>query len=261
MAMRIASWNVNSVRARLEQVQRWLREAQPDVLCLQETKVIDDEFPADTFSRAGYDVVHAGQKTYNGVAILSRRPSEEVRVGLDDAPPEEERRLIAATIAGVRIISCYVPNGKSLDSPSYEHKLKWLGRLRKTLEANWSPQEPLALCGDFNIARDERDVFDAEKMRGQLHFSPAEHTALSEVLDFGLQDSLREKTDEGGLFSWWDYRMGAFRRNRGLRIDYVFITEPLRKILVDAHIDRSTRGWEKPSDHAPMVIDLDTTNR
>ncbi len=256
MALRIASWNVNSIRVRLEHVQRWLREAEPDILCLQETKVTDTEFPSDAFSRAGYDVVHSGQKTYNGVAILSRGPPKDVRIGLEGDEPGEDRRFIAATVAGIRIVCCYVPNGKSLDSPSYTQKIQWLHRLRQTLETDCSPQQPLVLCGDFNVARDERDVFDAEKMKNQIHFSEAERAALDEVLGYGLVDSLRETTQEGGLFSWWDYRMGAFRRNRGLRIDYLFITEPLKGRLEAAQIDRTPRGWERPSDHAPVFIDL-----
>jgi exodeoxyribonuclease-3 len=254
--MKIASWNVNSIRARLDHVQRWLEQAKPDVLCLQETKVPDSEFPSETFSHLGYEVVRAGQKTYNGVAILSRTPLTDVRVGLTGEEEGADRRLIAATTQGVRVVCAYVPNGKTLDSPSYQEKLRWLEQLRETLEADWSPHRPLALCGDFNVAREASDVFDPDKMAGQIHFSEPEHQALQRVLEFGLSDSFRLKHHEPKRFSWWDYRMGSFRRDRGLRIDYVFVTAPIRDALIEADIDREPRGWERPSDHTPVWIDF-----
>ncbi len=259
--MRIASWNVNSVRARLDHVADWLRAATPDVLCLQETKVVDSEFPSETFARLGYETAHVGQRSYNGVALVSRHPIEDVAVGhsetaLPESTGSTDARLIAGTVGGVRILSAYVPNGKSLDSPSYVEKLDWLARLRRTLDATCSPGHPLALCGDFNIARDARDVFDPALMEGKIHFSAAEKQALDHVLSFGLKDSLRELHHEPGLFSWWDYRMGAFRRNRGLRIDYIFVTEELMERVQSAGIDLEPRTWDKPSDHAPVVIDV-----
>jgi exodeoxyribonuclease-3 len=255
--MRIAAWNVNSIRARLDHVNDWLKSAQPDVLCMQETKVVDADFPTDSFARLGYETVRVGQKTYNGVAILSRHPISDAMIGHSEARPDDNARLISATISGVRVISAYVPNGKNLDSPSYAEKLDWLTRLRKTLDQSADPSSPVVLCGDFNIARDGRDVFDAKQMAGKIHFSEAEHRALDNVLAFGLKDSFRELHQEGELFSWWDYRMGAFRRNRGLRIDYVFANEPVIGSLKNASIDVEPRRWEKPSDHAPVLIDFD----
>ncbi|NLE85259.1 MAG: exodeoxyribonuclease III [Myxococcales bacterium] len=254
--MRLASWNVNSIRARFELVVEWLREHQPDALCLQETKVADHEFPTETFQRLGYEVARCGQRTYNGVAILSRHPIEDVQVGLVGAEPDDDKRLIAGTVAGVRLLSAYVPNGKALDSPSYEEKLRWLERLRETLDRRYRPQQELLLCGDFNIARDERDVFEPERMQGQLFFSAAEHAALERVLAFGLVDAFREVEPEGQHFSWWDYRAGAFRRNRGLRIDYAFLTEPLARRLAGCWMDKAARAKDKPSDHVPVVVDL-----
>lgn len=257
LPMRIATWNVNSIRARLDHVNDWLRLAEPDVLCVQETKVVDPEFPTETFARLGYETARIGQSSYNGVALISRHPIEQLSLGLVDAEAGEDARLIAATILGVRVLSAYVPNGKNLDSPSYSEKLTWLSRLRKTLDATCSPDQPVVLGGDFNIARDGRDVFDAEAMLGKIHFSKAEHDALDEVLAFGLSDCFRHKHEEAGHFSWWDYRMGAFRRNRGLRIDYVFATRVVTQALTSATIDRVPRAWDKPSDHAPVVIDFE----
>ncbi len=254
--MRLATWNVNSIRARLELVVEWLREHQPDALCLQETKVADHEFPTEAFQRLGYEVAKCGQRTYNGVAILSRHPIEDVQVGLVGAEPEDDKRLIAGTVAGVRLLSAYVPNGKALDSPSYEEKLRWLERLRETLDQRYHPDGELLLCGDFNIAHDERDVFEPERMRGQLFFSAAEHAALERLLAFGLVDAFRQVEHEGQHFSWWDYRAGAFRRNRGLRIDYAFLTEPLARRLSGCWMDKDARAKDKPSDHVPVVVDL-----
>jgi exodeoxyribonuclease-3 len=257
LLMRIATWNVNSIRARFDHVNEWLRSVQPDVLCVQETKVVDSEFPTDTFARLGYETVRVGQRSYNGVALISRHPIEAPSLGLFDATQGEDSRLIAGTILGVRVLSAYVPNGKNLDSPSYLEKLKWLGRLRKTLDATCSPDMPVALGGDFNIARDSRDVFDPEAMAGKIHFSPPEHRALEDVLAFGLEDCFRRREEAAGNFSWWDYRMGAFRRNRGLRIDYIFGTRKIAENLTAATIDKLPRTWEKPSDHAPVVIDFE----
>lgn len=254
--MRIATWNVNSIRARLDHVERWLRQAHPDILCLQETKVEDSSFPTDTFSRQGYETVLSGERSYNGVAILARHPIDDVTIGLADHSPEDGQRLIAANVRGVRVVSAYVPNGKNLESPMYQRKLEWLSRLKSTLERTCTPGSPLVVCGDFNIAREELDVFDVERMKGQLHFTDEEHRALDELLAYGLYDAFRRKNRETKAFSWWDYRMGAFRRNRGLRIDYVFVNQPILQVLENALIDTEPRAWEKPSDHAPVLIDF-----
>jgi len=254
--MRVATWNVNSLRARLDHVEKWLALESPDVLCLQETKVTDNEFPTDTFSRLGYETVRAGQRSYNGVAILARHPISDVRVGLWDSPPEEDRRALSATVRGVRVFSIYVPNGKSLDSPAYAEKLAWLERLRVTLDKTCDPESPIVIGGDFNVAHDERDVFDPLAMAGQIHFTNVERAAVDRLLGFGLSDAFRLLEPAGGLFSWWDYRMAAFRRDRGLRIDYLFVSRAVAAGLVGAHIDKAPRGWDKPSDHTPVVVDF-----
>ncbi len=256
MIMKIASWNVNSVRARLGHVEDYLRLTSPDVLCLQETKVTDDEFPLESFSRLGYETARVGQKSYNGVALISKHPISEVQVGLVPSRDEDDARLISGVVEGVRILSAYVPNGKSLESPAYTEKLDWLARLTATLDQITTKEQPVALCGDFNIAKDERDVFDPELMEGRIHFSPREHDALFRIEAWGLTDSFREKNQSSGVFSWWDYRMGAYRRNRGLRIDYIFVSRPIVDGLTSALVDDTPRGWEKPSDHAPCVVEF-----
>lgn len=255
--MKIVSFNVNSIRARLEIVEDYLARVRPDVLCMQETKVVDDEFPTEEFTRLGYTVAFAGQRTYNGVAIASRSPMSDVRVGLFDDEAGSEPRLIAATVAGVRVMSAYVPNGKDVALPSFREKLRWLERLRITLDTmSPGPEGSIALCGDFNVAREDRDVHAPERLRGRLHFHPEEHKALDHLLAFGLFDSLREKDPAPKRYSWWDYRGGDFRENRGLRIDYVFVTAPLRERLLDAGIDVAPRKLPKPSDHTPVWIEL-----
>lgn len=253
--MKVASWNVNSIRARLDAVLGWLDEHAPDVLCMQETKVVDDEFPSEEFQRLGYGVSISGQPTYNGVAILSRLPESDVRIGLHDAHDSDEKRLISARIGDVRVMTAYVPNGKNVESESFAFKLQWLERLRETVRA--VPEDDILLCGDFNIAREERDVFDVERMRGQLHFHPKEHEALDRLLALGLKDSLRLFHPEPGLYSWWDYRAGAFRRNRGLRIDYIFLSTSLARRCVSASIDKDARALSKPSDHAPLLVEFE----
>jgi exodeoxyribonuclease-3 len=253
--MKVASWNINSIRARLDAVLAWLDEHSPDVLCMQETKVVDDEFPRDEFQRLGYSVSAAGQPTYNGVAIVSRLPESDLRIGLLDASPSDEKRLISAQIAGVRIVTAYVPNGKSVESDDFAYKLAWLERLQNTLSE--LPERDVLVCGDFNIAREERDVFDVERMRGNLHFHPKEHASFDRLLELGFEDSLRLFHPEAGLYSWWDYRAGAFRRNRGLRIDYILLSRLLAKRCQAASIDKEARARPKPSDHAPLLVSLE----
>ncbi len=254
--MKIATWNVNSLRARLSHLEDWLRAAEPDVVLLQETKVTDEEFPLETIARAGYEAAFAGQKSYNGVAILSRRAIGDVRVGFPDAAPNDDRRLLEANIEGTVFVSAYVPNGKTLDSPSYPEKLAFLERLRSLVETHHANRRTVVLGGDFNVCLDERDVFDVAAMRGQLHFSDPERVRMRALVDVGLLDAFRRFETDGSHFSWWDYRMGAFRRSRGLRIDYLFVSETLAPRLRSCRIDRTTRSWEKPSDHAPVVLEL-----
>ncbi|HEX4475411.1 MAG TPA: exodeoxyribonuclease III [Polyangiaceae bacterium] len=251
--MKLATWNVNSIRARHAALFAWLARVEPDVLCMQETKVVDDDFPTDEFLRMGYAVAMAGQKTYNGVAIASRLPMSDVRVGLHDETDPKDKRLIRAKIDGVVVYSAYVPNGKSVESPSFREKLGFFARLRETLERETSPDAPAVVCGDFNVAPDDRDVYDPDALRGQLHFSDAEHAALADLKRFGLVDLFREKHDEGGLYSWWDYRGGGFHRNLGLRIDLLLATRPLAARCSSADIDVEPRHADKPSDHTPVV--------
>lgn len=257
--MRVASWNINSIRARIEHVHRFLRETEPDVLCLQETKVTDSDFPTDTFARAGYETHRVGGKSYNGVAIVSRHPVTDVRIGFVDGRVGDECRLIAGTVRGLRVLSAYIPNGKSLDSPAYEDKLAWLDRLLTTLRADGAPSSPIALCGDFNVTRDDRDVYDPVRWRGQIHCSDRERAALGRLMDLGFSDSFRNRCDQPGHYSWWDYRAGAFPRNRGLRIDYVWLSGLASERLLAARIDSMPRAWDKPSDHAPVIAELEWT--
>lgn len=254
--MMVASWNVNSIRARGAAVLDWLERTNCDVLCMQETKVVDAEFPREEFSRLGYSLAISGQPTYNGVAIASKHPLEDVRIGFVGEPEASECRILSARVLGVRVVTVYVPNGKSVESEAFRYKLSWLERLRMNLNQYVSERE-LLLCGDFNIAREERDVYDVEKLRGQLHFHPDEHRAFDKVLGYGLTDSLRLFDDSAGRYTWWDYRAGAFRRDRGLRIDYILLTEALAQRCRAAGIDKQERSRPKPSDHAPLFVELE----
>jgi exodeoxyribonuclease-3 len=256
-SVKIASFNINSVRARYDLLLGWLGKHAPDVLCLQETKVADEEFGTLELQMFGYSVAMAGQPSYNGVAIVSRLPMRDVTIGLVDDAVDAERRCIAATIAGIRVMCVYVPNGRAVGSPAFSEKLRWLARLRATLDAGPGPDQNLMVCGDFNIAADERDVYDPELYRGRVHFHPDEHAALRRILDFGLVDAYRLHDSEGGNFSWWDYRAGAFQHNLGLRIDYVLLTPPLAARCKSATMDVEARGLVKPSDHVPVVVELD----
>jgi len=257
--MRIASWNVNSVRARLEHLTDWLRRASPDVVCMQETKVEDDKFPHEALGDAGYAVVCSGQKTYNGVAIAARfgLAIEDVKKDLDGDDGDTMRRLIAATIEGVRIINIYVPNGQAVGTKPFAYKLVWFERLRLELAARYSPNQPLLVCGDFNVAPETIDVKEPKKWEGQVLCHPDERAALRKVMDWGLVDALRAKHPNEQIFSWWDYRMGAYKKNNGLRIDLILVTPSLLERTKDVWVDRSPREQEKPSDHAPVLIDID----
>ena len=255
--MKLATFNVNGIRARIGHVRRWLEENEPDVLCMQETKVTDDEFPTEEFSRLGYALTLSGQPAYNGVAIASRRPLADISVGLFDDAPDADKRVIACSVGSTRIVNVYVPNGKDPSLPSFRQKLRFIERLRLTLDTRASPDVPMLVCGDFNVARDERDLYDPERFRGRLHFHPDERAALERLLGFGLVDAYRRFHPENGRFTWWDYRGGDFRSNRGLRIDYVFVTDPIAGRLRRAEIDPAPRGAEGPSDHAPLFIAFD----
>jgi exodeoxyribonuclease III len=254
--MKIASWNVNSLKVRLPHVAQWCREARPDVLALQETKIEDDKFPRDALEALGYRCASSGQKTYNGVAILSREPLEDVVVGVPgiDNP---QRRVLAATVGGVRIVNLYVVNGQSVGSEKYAWKLDWLRAVTGYLREELRRQKEMVVLGDFNIAPDDRDVHDPEAWRDQILCSEPEREALRGILALGLVDAFRAFVDDGGHFSWWDYRQGAFRRNHGLRIDLILASESLRGRMTAAGIHRDPRTWERPSDHVPVSLDLE----
>ncbi|MGZ3458274.1 MAG: exodeoxyribonuclease III [Archangium sp.] len=250
--MRIAAWNVNSVRARLDRLVDWLKSAQPDVLCLQELKCADAEFPLEAVREAGYHAAVHGQKTYNGVAILAKTEPTDVVRGLSDGVDDTHARLIAATVNGVRVLSVYAPNGQEVDSEQYKYKLQWYGRLRRYLDSRHKPGEPLVLCGDWNVAPEDLDTWDPALWEGQTLFTAKERTALKELCAFGLTDTFRKLHPAEQKFSWWDYRMLAFPKNRGLRIDHIFATAPLAERLVAADVDREARKGKQPSDHAPV---------
>jgi exodeoxyribonuclease-3 len=254
--VKVATWNVNSIRSRVERVLAWTQREMPDVLCFQEIKTTDELFPRTRFEDLGYHVETFGQPTYNGVAILSRTTPKELERGLPGDAPDAQKRLIAATVKGVRIVNVYVPNGQSPESDKFVFKMEWLARLRDWLEASASPEDPLLLLGDFNIAPDERDVHDPERWRGQVHFHPLEHAALARITEWGLFDLFRKHHTEGGFYSWWDYRKLAFPKNYGLRIDLVLGTAPLLKRCKGSAIHRDERKGEGPSDHAPVMVEI-----
>jgi exodeoxyribonuclease III len=257
--VRIATWNVNSIRSHLDQVTAWLARAAPDVICLQETKVEDAIFPEEAMAEVGYRTVHFGQRTYNGVAIGARfgLALEDVKKNLDGDDPEAQRRLIAATVEGVRVLCAYVPNGQTVGSAAFADKLAWLDRLAAELRQNYAPTQELLVCGDFNVAPEPIDVCDPKRWEGHLLFHPDERAALRRLLEWGLADALRVRhPEEKGLYSWWDYRMGAFRKNRGLRIDLALLTPPLLERCVDVTIDKRPRELDRPSDHAPVIVEL-----
>ncbi len=258
MPLTIASWNVNSIRARHDVALQWLEDNRPDVVCLQETKVLDDVFPVLAFKGLGYDVDTLGQKGYNGVAIASTRPLENVRRGFDDPEFDAEgARVLGAEVDGVTVYSVYVPNGKVVGSPSYEMKLRWLDRLRHLLEERHGNSEHLSVCGDFNVAVDDRDVHDPWFWKTQVLYHASARQALSQFCDALLVDTFRLHHDSGGVYSWWDYRRGAFRKNEGLRIDYVFASQPLAERCTTAWIDPEPRKKDNPSDHTPVLATFD----
>jgi exodeoxyribonuclease-3 len=272
--MRIATWNVNSLRARLEKVAWWLERARPDVLLMQETKLADGDAPTGAFREAGYELAHHGEGRWNGVAIASRvglaavvtnfgeplRPSATPDVGDDE--PLAEARMIAAVCGGVRAVSLYAPNGRALDSPFYRAKLAWFDRLARWLVEAADPGEPLVLGGDLNVAPEDADVWDPAACHGATHVSAPERRAFTRLREWGLVDAYRLHHPEPGRYTWWDYRAGNFHKNIGMRIDHLLVTAPLGARTVWAEIDREARkGKPLPSDHAPLVLDLDEPGR
>ena len=274
--MRIATWNVNSLKARQEAVEKWLVRAEPDVLLIQETKLSDADAPVMPFRMLGYDLVHHGEGRWNGVGILSRVGATDVITNFGDGPvrdssagaaagfseddfnPFDEARMVSAMCGGIRVTSLYAPNGRIVGSPFYEGKLRWFERLGRWLADTCSPEEPLVLGGDYNVTPADADVWDAVKAHGGTHVSEPEREALAALRDWGLVDAYRSVQPAGGRFSWWDYRAGNFHRNEGMRIDLLYATPPVAARVIWAEIDREARkGPPTPSDHAPVVIDLD----
>lgn len=250
--MRIATWNVNSIRARLPRLLAWLEDRRPDVLCVQELKCLEDQFPAAEIAALGYRAIVNGQRTYNGVAILARSEIADPLSGLSDAVQDPQSRVIAGTVFGVRILSVYVPSGQDVGSPAYQYKLEWLDRLRRYLDARHQASEPIVVCGDFNVAPEPRDVHDPAAWEGRTLFTIPERDALRRLCAFGLTDTFRQHHAEEGRFSWWDYRMLGFPKNRGLRLDHVYATSPIAERCDAADIDREARKGKQPSDHAPV---------
>jgi len=268
--MRIATWNVNSLKARLDKVAWWLDRAKPDVLLMQETKLTDADAPHEAFERAGYKLAHHGQGRWNGVAIASRVRIDEIvnNFGQPLAPdptpdvaddqPLAEARMISAVCGGVRVVSLYAPNGRSLDSPFYQAKLVWYERLARWLADACDPKSPMALGGDYNVAPTDADVWDPVACHGGTHVSEPERSAVAKLHAWGLVDAYRLRHSEPGRYTWWDYRAGNFHKNFGMRIDHLLVTEPVAARTVWAEIDREARkGKPIPSDHAPLAIDLD----
>jgi exodeoxyribonuclease III len=261
--MRLATWNVNSLNTRLERVLEWATHQQPDVLCMQETKLTDAAVPALAFRELGYEVAHHGLGRWNGVAIASRVGIEDVSAGLGPAPDgwtDDGGRFISATCGGVRVVSIYVPNGRVVGSEFYEAKLAWLDRLAEWIEAGCDPTMPLALCGDFNVAPEDIDVWDPSAVHGATHVSAPERERVARLRDWGLVDIVRRFHPEPGFFTWWDYRAGHFHKNFGMRIDHVYVTEPLAARATAAERDRDARKPSTyagvPSDHAPLIVDF-----
>lgn len=253
--MKLATWNVNSLNVRLPHVLDWLRDHQPDVLCLQETKQEDGKFPYETLKEAGYEAIHIGQKTYNGVAILSRHPLSNIQRNIPNFD-DDQQRIIAADIDDIRVICAYIPNGQAVDSDKYQYKMRWLSALGDWLKTELVAYPKLLLLGDYNIAPEDRDCHDPAAWVGKVLISPAEREAFQKLLGLGLHDSFRLFEQPEKSFSWWDYRMMGFRRNFGMRIDHILVSDALKSACASAHIDKVPRKLERPSDHTPVVLEL-----
>jgi exodeoxyribonuclease-3 len=251
--MKVVSWNVNSVTARRERLLAWLQKHEPDVLCVQELKAIDEGFPREEVEALGYHIATLGQKTYNGVAILSKHPLEDVRRGLADGEDDVESRFISARVQGLTVMSCYVPNGQTLDSPKFAYKMRWLDRLSAYLAAHYKPSDALLVCGDYNIAPEDRDCHAPDEWRDSVLFHESVQEKFRTLLTFGLVDTYRLHVPDAGKFSWWDYRMLSFPKGKGLRIDHILATRVLAERCESAAIDRDERKGKLPSDHAPVI--------
>lgn len=259
--MQVTSWNVNSVRTRLQQVTDWLQTNPVDVLCLQETKVVDEDFPEQAFTDIGYHAYYYGQKSYNGVALISKLPLTDVQKGfgavMDEAAVgdlDAQKRVISGVLGDVRIVNLYVPNGSKIDSDKYEYKLSWLALLKQYLTEQLQAHPKLNVCGDFNIALENRDIYTDKNRDKHIMSSPVERETLKDVLSIGLSDAFRKFTEDGGHFSWWDYRTNSFARNTGWRIDHHYLSPALYKVATSCTIDTTPRGLERPSDHTPVTV-------
>lgn len=257
--MKIGTWNVNSLRVRMPHVLRWIEANQPDVLALQETKTEDRNFPVDEFERVGYHAAFSGQPTYNGVALLSRESPEVIETALPDFE-DAQKRVLLAKYGNIAVLDLYVPNGQSVDSEKYRYKLDWLAQLDLWLGQLLREHPELVVLGDLNIAPEDRDVYDPKAWEGQVLVSEPERIAFRKLLDHGLRDSFRLHTDGTGHYSWWDFRTGAFRRNHGLRIDHILLSSPLAERSSTTLIDREPRGWERPSDHTPVMATINDSS-
>lgn len=251
--MRIATWNVNSARARLPRIIDWLAVEKPDVVCLQEIKCVDEQFPAEPIEDLGYHIETHGQKTYNGVAILSKSTPEDVVKGMPDDGDDEQSRVIAATIDGVRVLNLYVVNGKEVGDPKYDFKLAWMDRVAQYIKNDFVITDPVVVTGDFNVTFDDRDLYDPEKWRDRILCSAPEREALAKIMAPGLHDAFRRFHEEAGHYTWWDFRTRGFQRGNGLRIDHFLMSDAALSACTDVHVDTEERGREKPSDHAPVV--------
>lgn len=254
--MKIVSWNVNSLKVRLEHVIQWSSDNKPDVLAIQETKLTDDNFPQKEIESAGYHVIYSGQPTYNGVCIISTSPAIDVITDIDGLD-DPQRRIMAATIDDVRIINLYVVNGSEPDSEKYQYKMHWLTQVTEFISQQIDEYENVVVLGDFNIAPDDRDVYDPVYWKDKILCTDKERAKLDGILDLGFDDSFRLLHENGGHFSWWDYRMGGFPRNLGMRIDLILTNEPMSEMLTSAYIDKDPRAWERPSDHTPVIAEFD----
>ena len=254
--MKIATWNVNSMNVRLPHVVEWLQSHEPDVLVLQEIKQLTEKFPTEALQEIGYHSIASGQKTYNGVAVISKNPATDPVTDFPDLD-DPQRRILASTVDDIRIVDLYIPNGSEVGSEKYEYKLNWLKSLRNFLEAEMQRHENVVVLGDFNIAPADADVYDPEKWGDAILCSPLERQALDELLELGLTDVFRKFEHPEGTFSWWDYRAAGFRRNAGLRIDLILTSDSMTERCKASYVDKEPRAWERPSDHAPVIAEFD----
>ncbi len=255
--MQIATWNVNSISVREPHVLNWLQKTKADVLCLQELKTVDEKFPHAGFTNLGYQSVCFGEKTYNGVAVVATSKPSIIHKGFKEELEPFSKRLIEVEIGPIKIINVYIPNGQEVGSEKFIYKLNWIAKLKKHIEENHQPGQMILLCGDFNVATEDRDVYDAQALSGQILLSPQERSAMEDLKSFGFVDAYRLKHNEAGHYSWWDYRLNAFKRNMGMRIDHIWITQALVPHLKNIWIDKDERALERPSDHAPVVAEFD----